>query len=78
MFHDAQQSPAHLVTDGELPSEYVLIHQAKLREQRKMATMLIIFFDVAIDSVRIIDWNSLRQGFAGLDRRRLRKTLKPV
>ncbi|WP_231962408.1 hypothetical protein [Symmachiella dynata] len=49
VFHDAQQSPAHLVTDGEPPDGYVAIRDAKLREQADDDDDVDHVFDVPID-----------------------------
>ena len=49
VFHDAQQSPVHLVTDGEPPDEYNAIRDAKLRQQAEDGDDVDHVFDVPID-----------------------------
>lgn len=49
VFHDAQQSQSHLVTDGELPGCYNAIRDAKLREQTNDGDYVDHIFDVPID-----------------------------
>ncbi|MEI7594068.1 MAG: hypothetical protein WCK41_12735 [Actinomycetes bacterium] len=49
VFHDAQQSSNHLVTDGELPDGYTSILDAKLREQADEGDDVDHIFDVPID-----------------------------
>jgi hypothetical protein len=49
VFHDAQKSLTHLVTDGELPDLYASIRNTKLREQADAGGDVDHVFDVPID-----------------------------
>ena len=49
VFHDAQQSPTHLVTDGDPPSEYIAIRDEKLREQVEDSDDVDYVFEVPIE-----------------------------
>lgn len=49
VFHDAQQSLNHLVTDGQLPDRYNSIRDAKLPEQADDGDDVDHIFDVPID-----------------------------
>ena len=49
VFHDAQQSLTHLVTDGILPDGYVSIRDAKLRDQAEDGDDVDHIFDIPID-----------------------------
>lgn len=49
VFHDAQQSLNHLVTDGKLPDGYTAIRDAKIREQADEGDSVDCIFGVPID-----------------------------